>query len=218
MPERAKLLNDLDGIGRYGVLLAVQMGGVPNEIQLIFETAAYDEEAQGLRPLNNYLIRALGVREHKISVGVFGRLAFMTDLHPLLIHYNAPRVAVTFDGVPENVNEAVLDLTQTYVSTFTIWRHMVEAAGDFNTNMSLVDLLSKQDNDGSKMLGVMPAPLADRVAKVLEHHGLTYQLTPDPDWQDTDEHGRSRMSQVLLIDNSYVISLDFSVELLGKKA
>jgi hypothetical protein len=216
LPQRDQLLNDLDGVGRYGVLLAVQMGGVPNEIHLVFETAAYDEAAGGLRPLNNYLLRALGVREHKLSVGVFGRLAFI-DEHPLLIHHNTPRVAVTFDGAPADVNEAVLDLTQAYVSTFTIWRHMVEAAGDFNANMTLVDLLAKQNTEGSKMLGVMPAPLADRVAKVLAHHGLAYELTPDPDWQDTDEHGRSRHSKLLLIDTGYVIALDFSVELLGKK-
>ncbi|MDX2163610.1 MAG: hypothetical protein SF162_20005 [bacterium] len=216
MPERAKLLADLDGINRYGVLMLVQMGGVPEEIQLIFQTAAYDQAANGLRPLNNYIIRALGVREHKLSVGVFSRLAFL-DEHPLLIHHNTPRVAVMFDGAPADVNEALLDLQSTYISTFLMWRHMVENTGDFNATMPLDRLLAKNDDEGSKMLGVMPRPLADRVVKVLAHHGLTAHTAQDPDWEAVDEHGRSHAAKLLLIDQSYVIALDFSVEQLKKK-
>ncbi len=216
MPDRDKLLSDLEGLKRYGVLLSVQMGGIPNEIQLIFQTAEYDEAAQGLRPLNNYVIRALGVREHKVSVGLFGRLTFMDD-HPLLIHHNTPRVAVMFDGAPADVNEMALDLQQAYISTFTVWRHLAEMSSDLNTTIPLTELLAKDDGEGSKMLGVMPKPLADRIEKVLAHHGLTYHSAQDPDWTDKDEHGRSQLSKVLLIDQSYVVSLDFSVEQLGKR-
>ncbi len=216
MPDRNKLLSDIEGLKRYGVLLAVQMGGVPNEIQLIFQTAEFDEAAQGLRPLNNYVIRALGVREHKVTVGLFGRLSFMND-HPLLIHHNTPRVAVMFDGAPQNVNEMALDLQQAYVSTFTVWRHLAEMGSDLNTTIPLTELLAKDDGEGSKMLGVMPKPLADRIEKVLAHHGLTYHSAQDPDWTDQDEHGRSQLSQLLLIDQSYVVALDFSVEQIGKK-
>ncbi len=216
MPDRNKLLSDIEGLKHYGVLLAVQMGGVPNEIQLIFQTAEFDEAAQGLRPLNNYVIRALGVREHKVSVGLFGRLAFMDD-HPLLIHHNTPRVAVMFDGAPANVNEMALDLQQAYISTFTVWRHLAEMGSDLNTTIPLTELLAKDDGEGSKMLGVMPKPLAERVEKVLAHHGLPYHSAQDPDWTDTDEHGRSQLSKLLLIDQSYVIALDFSVEQIGKK-
>ncbi|MFN8530679.1 MAG: hypothetical protein U0670_18900 [Anaerolineae bacterium] len=219
MPDRAKLLADIEGLKKYGVLLAVQMGGVPNEIQLVFQTAELDEAAGGLRPLNNYVIRALGVREHKISVGLFGRLAFLDD-HALLIHHNTPRIAVMFDGTPADdaeVNETLLDLQTAYITTFTVWRHMIDNTGDFNAGMSLDRLLAKQDEEGSKMLGVMPRPLAERVVKVLEHHGMTTHTAQDPDWTDTDEHGRSRLAKLLLIDDSYVIALDFSVEQMGKK-
>ncbi len=215
MPDRAKLLDDLDGLKKYGVLLAVQMGGVPNEIQLLFETAEFDEAAGGLRRLNNYVLRCLGVREHKASVGLFGRLTFM-DEHPLLHHHNTPRVAVTFEGVPADLNEAALDILQTYASTYTLWRNMMEMGGDLNNTMPLIELLGKQ-SEGAKMLGVMPRPLAERMGKVLEHHGLAVELTQDPEWSDTDEHGRSKLSKLLLIDQSFVIALDFSVEQLGKK-
>ncbi len=214
MPERSQLLADLDGLRRYGVLLAVQMGGTPEEIQLIFEIAEFDEAAGGLRRLNNYIIRALGVRDHQIGVGLFGRLAFI-DEHPLLYHHNMPRVAVTFDGAPADVNEAILDIQQAYISTFTIWRHLV-TTNDLNTTQALDKLLSKTDVDGSKLLGVMPQPLAERMARVLAHHHLAVQLTPDPDWAESDEHGRSRLAKLLMIDNSYVIALDFNVELMGK--
>lgn len=217
MPDRSKLLADLDGLKRYGVLLAVQMGGTPNEIQMIFQTAEFDEAAQGLRPLNNYVIRALGVREHKVSVGLFGRLAFMDD-HPLLYHHNTPKIAVMFDGAPADVNEMTLDLQQAYISTFTIWRHLAEMGGDLNTTIPLTELLAKNDDEGSKMLGVMPKPLADRIEKVLAHHGLTYHTAQDPDWSDTDDHGRSKLAKLLLIDQSYVVSLDFSIEQMGKKS
>lgn len=215
MPERAQLLADLDGLRRYGVLLAVQMGGTPEEIQLIFEIAEFDEAAGGLRRLNNYIVRALGVREQQISVGLFGRLAFLDD-HPLLYHHNTPRVAVTFDGAPADIDEAILDIQQAYISTFTIWRHLVTSEGDLNTTQPLDKLLAKTDVDGSKLLGVMPRPLAERMSRVLDHHHLAHQLTPDPDWSDQDEHGRSRFAKLLLIDNSYVIALDFSVERMGK--
>jgi hypothetical protein len=214
MPDRDKLAGDLDGLRRYGVLLAVQMGGTPEEIQLLIETAELDEAAGGLRRMHNYVIRALGVREHQISVGLFGRLAFIDD-HPLLYHHNTPRVAVTFDGAPRDINEAILDIQQAYISTFTIWRHLV-MTGDLNTTQPLDKLLAKTDTDGSKLLGVMPRPLAERIGRVLEHHGLPYQLTPDPDWAEADEHGRSHLSKLLLIDNGHIVALDFSVEQMGK--
>ncbi len=211
MPMRDQLLSELEGERGYGILLVAQMGGVPNELQLIVETARFDEAAQGLRPLHDYAIRALGVREHRVSLGVFGRLSFAND-HPLLFHHNTPRVAIHFDGRAENVNELVIDLSQAYVSTFGQWRHLVDMADDINRAMPMVDLL----NSGYGLLGTMPKPLAERVAKVLSHHNVSYSLSEESNFETSDEHGRSRLAQALLIDHSYIVALDFSVEKMGK--
>jgi len=211
MPKREQLLSQLEGERQYGVLLVTQMGGVPNEIQLMVETAEFDEEAQGLRPQGNYIIRALGVREHRITLGVFGSLKFLDD-HPLLYHHNTPRVAVHFDGKPKDMNELVLDISQAYVSTFGPWRHLVEMEDDLNRTKPLVDLLTA----GYGLLGTMPKPLAERMARVLAHHNVNASLAEDASFETEDEHGRSKLVKLLLIDHSYVIALDFSVEQLGK--
>jgi len=211
MPKRDQLMREVEGEQNYGVLLVAQMGGVPNELQLIVETAQYDPSVEGLRPQHDYAIRVLGVREHRVNLGVFGSLTF-TDDHPLLYHHNTPRVAVYFDGKPDNVNELVLDISQAYVSTFGRWRHLVDMAEDINRTLPMVDLL----NSGYGLLGTMPRPLAERMSKVLAHHNITYSLTEDTSFETTDEHGRSRLAKLLLIDQSYFIALDFSVELMGK--
>lgn len=212
MPKRDQLLRELQGEQDYGVLLVAQMGGVPNELQLIVETAHYDEAAQGLRPQHDYTIRVLGVREHRVSLGIFGRLSFITDDHPLLYHHNTPRVAVYFDGKPDNVNELVLDISQTYVSTFGPWRHLIDMAEDINRALPMVDLLAS----GYGLLGTMPKPLAERIAKALTHHNVGYSFSEDASFASADEHGRSRQAQLMLIDQSYFIALDFTIEQMGR--
>ncbi len=207
-----QLLAELQGEQDYGVLLVAQMGGAPNELQLIIETAKYDEAAQGLRPQHNYIIRVLGVREHRVNLGVFGRLAFLDD-HPLLYHHNTPKVAVYFDGQPKDLYELVLDISQAYVSTFGQWRHLVEMTDDINRAKPMTDLLSS----GYGLLGTMPRPLAERMTKVLEHHGLKVTLNEDATFETEDEHGRSRLAKLLLIDQSYFIALDYSVEQMRTK-
>ncbi|MBI1258771.1 MAG: hypothetical protein GC204_14980 [Chloroflexi bacterium] len=211
MPKRDQLISELQGEQGYGVLLVAQMGGVPNELQLIVETAQYDQSVEGLRPQHDYIIRVLGVREHRVNLGVFGSLSFIND-HPLLYHHNTPRVALYFNGKPSDVNELVLDISQAYVSTFGQWRHLVDMADDINRTMPMVDLL----NSGYGLLGTMPRPLAERIAKVLKHHNIDYSLTEDTSFEAADEHGRSKLAQLLLIDQSYFIALNFSVELMGK--
>jgi hypothetical protein len=211
MPKREQLLSQLEGERKYGVLLVTQMGGVPNEVQLIVETAEFDEAVQGLRPQGNYIIRALGVSEHRITLGVFGSLKILDD-HPLLYHHNTPRVEVHFDGKPKDMNELVLDISQAYVSTFGPWRHLVEMDDDLNRTKPLVDLLAA----GYGLLGTMPKPLAERMARVLAHHGVNASLAEDTSFETEDDHGRSKLAKLLLIDHSYVIALDFSVEQLGK--
>ena len=207
MPERSQLLSELQRDEDYGILLTAQVGGVPNELQLLLQTAVFDEKQQGLVPRHTYIIRALGVREHRMTLGVFGQLAF-TQEHPLLIHHNTPRTAVQFSGTPANVNEAVLDISQAYASTFGSWRHITEISADLNRAQPLVDLLAS----GGGLLGVMPQPLAERMERVLKHHGMTTTLEHDVKFAEQDEHGRSKLAELLVIDQSYIVALSFSVE------
>ncbi len=208
MPKREKLLSELKGEKDYGIFLAAQMGGVPNELQLIIQTAQLDEEKQGLRPRSQYVIRVLGIAEHRMSLGIFGRL-FFADEHPILFHHNQPRQAIRFQGKPKDVNELVLDIHQAYVTTFGPWR---ELASDINREKPLVDLLTA----GEGTLGVMPQTAAERMSKVLQHHGLTVRLEEQDGYDKEDEHGRSRFRKLLGIDDSYFVALDFSVDEMGK--
>jgi hypothetical protein len=210
MPKREQLLAELAGENDYGILLLGQIGGAPNEVQLLIETAVYDAQEQGLRPRRTYAVRALGVREQRLSLGVFGRLQWPDD-HPLLLHHNAPKAAVHFSGRPAHAEDVVLDISQAYVSTFGPWRHLVEQEDDLNRAVPLLDLLQS----GAGQLGVMPVPLAERMARVLRHHGLSASVARQADFEAVDEHGRSKLAQLLLIDQSYVIALAFSVEEMG---
>ena len=204
MPQRARLLDELSQEKGYGVLLIAQIGGAPNELQLLIQTAEYDEKVEGLRERQRYIIRALGVREHKLSLGLFGRLLF-TDDHPLLYHHNTPRAGVFFRGAVPNVTDVVLDLSQAHASTFGPWRPL---ADDINHAAPLVDLLAS----GGGLIGEMPKPAAERMLRVLAHHGVEHKLVEDAGFETVDEHGRSRLAHLLLIDEGYVIALDFSVE------
>jgi hypothetical protein len=212
MPKREQLFSQLQGEQDYGVLLVAQMGGAPNEVHLIVETARYDQAVEGLRPTGDYVIRALGVREHRVSMGVFGRLALLDD-HPLLYHANTPRTAVHFDGKPQDVHELVLDISQAYVSTFGPWRNLIDMQDDLNRSKPLVDLLLS----GFGLLGTMPKPLAERMARVLAHHHIRATLNEEAGFETVDEHGRSRLLKLLLLDQSYVIALDFAVDEMGKR-
>jgi hypothetical protein len=184
------------------------MGGVPNELQCIVQMAEMDEAAGGLRERRRYIIRALGVREHRLSLGLFASLRFL-DEHPLLYAHNTPSTGVFFRGKATNVSELVLDISQAHASTFGPWRFI---ADDLNRAAPLVDLLSS----GGGLLGEMPKPAAERMAKVFAHHGMESKLIEDPQFDTVDEHGRSRLAKLLLIDDGYIVSLDFAVDELGK--
>lgn len=209
MPKREQLFNDLRGEKSYGILLAAQMGGVPNELQLIVQTARYDEAAQGLREGSAYVIRVLGVREHRITLGIFGSLFVANgDGHPILFHHNTPRVTIQFEGMAKDINELVLDIHQAYVLTFGPWR---ELAGDINRSQPLVNLLAS----GQGTLGVFPKPAAERLEKVLRHHGLDVTTDEEP-FETEDEHGRSHLMTLLGVGDSYFVTVDYSVEQMGK--
>jgi hypothetical protein len=208
MPKREQLLKDLEGDNAVGVLLLVQMDSVPETLQLVIATAEYDEKAGGLRDKTRYLIRAIGVQEHRASVGIFRTLEFSTD-HPLLYQYNQTPAGVFFRGQAADPNALLVDMLQAYASTFGPWRQIPQY---LNTGKPLFSLLTS----GGDLLGEMPKPLADRIVPVLEKHKLETKIIEGQSPLDSDEHGRSQLMQALVIDDSYLVAIDFTVDILGK--
>lgn len=207
MPKREKMLAELKDEQDYGVLLMVQMDGVPETLQLVVGTTQYDADKGGLRDRGQYVVRALGVREHRVSVGLFGSLRIVDD-HPLLYPHNTTPAALFFRGKPKDTNELLLDIMQAHSSVFGAWRQ-------FPLYMNIAQPLTTLLASGGGLLGEMPKPLAERLVKVLAHHGLEHKLV-EGEPVGADEHGRSRLQKALLIDDSYILALDFSVEELGK--
>lgn len=202
MPKRDQMLNEINAENGYGVFLMAQMDGVPDTLQFIIATTELDEAAGGLRDRSRYVVRAIGVREHRISVGMFGE-AQLTDDHPLLYETNTTPVGVFFRGQAQNPGELTLDVFQAYASTFGPWRQIPEY---LNTSQPLLDLLSSPGG----LLGEMPQPLAERMEKVLIHHGLEAKLIAGERPKEQPE------LKALLLDQSYTLAMDFTVEELGK--
>lgn len=192
-----------------GVLLVAQMGGVPEEIQLIVQTATYDEAAEGLRERTAYIIRALGVREHRATLGVFGNLFFAED-HPILFHHNAARFEIAFSGKPHDPNELVLDIQAAYSATFGPWRDLAE---DINREKPLFDLLQS----GEGVLGTMPQIAAERMAKVFAHHNMNSNLSVVQEARSDQpkEGGMPQKVSLLGMDDSYFIAYSFMIDEMG---
>lgn len=199
---RDQLVSELQAEDDYGVLLAAQLDAVPNTLQLMVQTAKLDPSVNGLRPRGQYTIRAIGVEEHSLSLGVFGRFLFTED-HPILYWINTPTVGVFFRGTPRDVHELLIDLQQAHVSTFARWRHFPEY---FNIAQPITTLLTS----GGGLLGEMPKPLAERVEKVLQHHQLETKL------MEAERHAEKPLFKALVIDQGYVIAQDFTVDPLGR--
>jgi hypothetical protein len=207
MPKRQQMLDEINQENGYGVFLMAQMDGVPDTVQMVITTAQYDPDIDGLREKGHYVVRALGVREHQVSVGMFKAINFnQGEEHPLLYGYNTKPVGVFFRGQPENPQELVLDIFQGYVSTFGQWRHIPEF---LNVSKPLLDVVG----GGGDLLGEMPTPLATQMDKVLQHHKLETKLI-----EARLEEGAEvpPPMKLLLLDNSYLVAMDFSVEELGK--
>lgn len=200
MTKREQMLHELAGENDYGVLLMVQMDSVPDTIQCVVATTTHDEAAGGLRDKHRYVVRAIGVQEHNVAVGMF-KSARVLDDHPLLHQYNTPPVGLFFRGTPDDANELVLDIFQGYASTFGPWRQIP-------TYLNLTRPLIEMVQGGGDLIGQMPRPLADTLAKAFEHHGCETKITEDkregPDYK------------VLLLDDSYIVAMDFAVDLLGQ--
>lgn len=204
MPHRDTLLSELAEDHDLGVLLLAQLGGVPNELQLFIQTARYDEAAGGLRERpGGFVIRAISTVEHRVSLGLFGSM-FFSDQHPILFHHNEPKIEVHFSGTPANPSELVLDIQQAYASTFGPWR---ELGADINREQPLYTLLQS----GAGRLATLPRTAAERMVRVLEHHGMTGTLQGDLDAKPDPQY------KLMGISDSYVIAVDFSVDRMGKK-
>jgi hypothetical protein len=207
MPKRQQLFRELQANDHYGVLVMCQLDAVPETVQLVIATTQEDPATGGLRDVNRYLVRVLGVVEHRFSLGLFKSI-FLTQEHPLTLRYNHPTVALFFRGTPDHPDSTAMDVLQAYASIFGPWR---QPPMYLNTEQPLVSLLSS----GGGLMGEMPKPLADALEVVLQKHGLETKQFAD-EGVDKDEHGRSQKRVALLLDDSYAVALDISVELLGR--
>lgn len=202
MPKTEQFIEEINRENGYGVFLMAQMDSVPETLQFVIATTEYDDEAKGLRDKSRYIVRAVGVQEHRVSVGIFGQALF-PESHPLLFQYNEPPVGLFFRGTPEQPQELLLDIIQAYSSVMQEWRHIPTY---LNMQQPLVDLV----RSGGGLLGEMPPSLADSLERVLQHHRLeTHRVAGErPNEQPT--------MKLMLLDDSYVVALDFTIESLGR--
>lgn len=207
MPRRDQLFQELEGEDRFGVLLLAQLDAVPETLQFIVTTTRLDPVTGGFRDVGQYIVRAIGVAEHRLTLGLFTQ-AVIKDDHPLLYQYNTSPVGLFFRGQPNDVNAVFSDVMQAYASTFGPWR---QPPTYLNTSKPLFSLLSS----GGDLIGQMPTPLAENMTKALEAHGLETRSMIEPTATE-DEHGRSRLRKALLMDESYIVAFDFTIEILGK--
>ncbi len=207
MDKKEQLIADFSKENAVGFLLMSQLDAIPETIQLVVAATELDDKVGGLRERANYVIRAIGVVEHRLSMGQFVTLKFAED-HPLLYRYNDTPCGLFFRGTPDDPNALLVDILQAYAMTFGPWRQIPEY---LNQNKPLFSLLTS----GGDLLGEMPKKLADNLVKALEAHKLETKVITD-EGLDKDEHGRSQLRKVLMLDDSYIIALDFSVDILGK--
>ncbi|MCU0465309.1 MAG: hypothetical protein MUF38_12165 [Anaerolineae bacterium] len=207
MPKREQLFSELAAEDAYGVLVMAQLDAVPETLQLVIATTQDEAASGGLRDLNRYLVRVLGVVEHRVSLGLFNSIRLIEENHPLSLRYNTPTTALFFRGTPDDPDATAMDVLQAYASTFGPWH---QPPMYLNAARPLVSLLAS----GGDLLGEMPKPLADALEPVLQRHGLETKQFAD-EGVDKDEHGRSQRRKVLLLDDSYFVTLDISVELMG---
>ena len=86
-------------------------------------------------------------------------------------------------------------------------------AADINREQPLVDLLTS----GQGRLGKMPQTAAERMLRVLAHHGMKSWLEGETERAAADEHGRSTLWKLLGIGDSYFVALDFAIDRVRKK-
>lgn len=208
MPHTEQFFQDLAGKNRQAALLVAQVGASPNELQLIVQIAEYDESVEGLRPIRSYVIRVLGVLEHRIvNFGVTVNDIEIVDEHPLLYEYIKKPTAVFFRGQAETPDTIVMDIAQAHATTFYPWRHFPQY---LNMEQSLVSLFESSGG----LIGQMPAPLAKRIIKILEHHNLEHKIAEGEPYIKLHDNPALLQStlKVLLFGESYFVSYGFSIQ------
>lgn len=208
MPKRDKLFSELQGENAYGVFLMIQMDGVPETLQLVIATTEYDDSVKGLRDKSRYVIRALSVQEHRVSVGMFQSLQLVED-HPLLYQYNTTPAGLFFRGQAADPNALLVDFLQAYAGVFGPWR---QVPSYLNVSKPLLSILSSSGD----VVGEMPKPLAEALAKTFEKHNLEAKIIEGQSPLEADEHGRSQLMKALILEDSYIVAMDFTVDELGK--
>lgn len=192
-----------------GVLLAAQMGGTPQEVQLIVQTAIIDDEHESIQTTGQYILRAIGVQEHRISLGLFANIAHATE-NALLDNYNSAPMQVHFSGAPTAIDPLLIDINQLYAQTYGMYDPFRRMVDELNPTAPLATTLTS----GEGVLGVMAAPFAERMKTVLEKNGLTAHLETHP--VETDDHHHDITHELLVMDDSYVVAQLFSVDPMGK--
>lgn len=208
MPYTKQFFEDLQGENRQAALLVAQVGASPNELQLITQVAEYDDEVQGLRPIRTYVIRVLGVLEHRIvNFGTTVDKVSMESDHPLLYQYVQKPTALFFRGEVGNSDSLTVDILQAHAMTFRGWRDFPEY---MNTGQPMNTLFAS----GGGLLGQMPEALADNLIKVLEHHGLEHKITQDKPYVKVHDNPALLQTplQVLIFGMSYFVAYGFSIE------
>lgn len=201
-PLLKEITDTLSDENRLGVILAAQMGGTPEEVQVILQTTAFDAAEQGLKPDKTFVIRCLGVQEHRVSLGLFNTMVYV-ETHPLLWNHNFAFKQVYFRGTPKDVNDLMLDLNQLYGATYGPFRNL---ADNINRSMPLGTLLSS----GHGLLGEMPEPIAEKVKTLLENHGLSVRFV------DTELKEPPVKFSLLVMDDSFFIAQLYSAEPMNK--
>jgi hypothetical protein len=180
------------------------MGGTPQEVQVILQTAEYHEDKDALHPAGQYIVRAIGVREHRLSVGLFGAMV-LADENPLLFPHNEKIMQVYFKGQTENIDSLLIDINQLYAQTYGRYDPFRRMADELNPTMPLATLL----NSGSGLLGEMPEPFANTVGQVFERHGLKTNFI------ESDDHRPPEPFRLLVMDDSYLVAQMFSADPMG---
>ncbi|MDQ7025709.1 MAG: hypothetical protein Q9P01_02030 [Anaerolineae bacterium] len=214
MPDTEQFFADMQGENRQAALLVAQVGAAPNEIQLITQVAELDESVEGLRPIRSYIIRVLGALEHQVvNLGTtVAEVTIETD-HPLLYQYTQKPTAVFFRGEVKKPDALTTDIAQAHATTFFPWRHFPDY---LNTEQPLSTLFES----GGGLIGNMPEALANRIVKVLEHHGLEHKITQDTPYIQLHDNPALLQTQlkVLLVGGSYFVTYAFSIqEMRGKQ-
>lgn len=200
MPDQTliSIIETLSASDKIGVLLMAQMGATPQEVQFILQTADYDEETYTVTTGDTFIIRCIGVEDHRISVGMFIRL-IVTDDHPVLWNYNEQFQQIYFKGTPDNVDGLMLELNQLYGQHYGEARNLAQ---DINRMAPLETILTR----GSGLLGEMAGPMAEKVKALFERHGLEVNLLASEQEEPPIKHS------LLVMDDSFVIAQMFSAD------